>query len=177
MEVLITRKEAIMDTRKLNFVIIVLFLILIVCFLTYYTNSLDYNLNKSKINFDNILLIAKEEDKIIVFHKFLFEDDYGLGVSMFQKNQYGWSTKIDTAEKMDSEVTFNYLYINDKQTSIYGYINDTSIDKIRIQYNNASEFVEIIDTDWKKIWIHELKNDNFKIEFYDKNDKLLYTIN
>lgn len=167
-----------MNTKRLGVYAIVLLLLLNIFFLGYNTTTLDYNLSKSKISFDNILDIKKEDNhQIIIFFKYLFSnDEYGLGISIFQKNNWGWSTKLDTVQKMDSAITINFLNMSDKENIVYGYINDTLIDKIKIIYSSTSEFAEIIHTDWKKIWIQKLKNKDFKIELYDKNNNLLYSI-
>lgn len=163
--------------KKLSFFAAVLILIIIICFLSYYTRTLDYNLAESKIDFNNILDIEKIDNQIIVFYKYPFpNDEYGLGISVFQKNNWGWSTKKDTAGKMDSNITFDFLHIKDEKYVVYGYINDISIDKIKIVYDNSSEFAKIIDTDWKSIWIQELKEKNFHIELYDTNNNLIGSI-
>lgn len=163
--------------KKLSFCAAILLLIIIICFLGYYTRTLDYNLAKSKIDFNNILDIEKIENQIIVFHKYPFpNNEYGLGISVFQKNNWGWSAKKDTAGKMDSIITFDFLRINDENYAVYGYINDILVDKIKIVYDNSSEFVEIIDTNWKSIWIQELKKKDFHIELYDINNNLIESI-
>ena len=164
--------------NKIN--IILLFLLIILCFsfLFYYTNTLDYNLSKSKISMNNILDIRKEnENQIIIFHKYLFpKDEYGLGISIFQKNNGVWSTKHDSAEKMNSEITINFAQLDNNETIIYGYINNISINKIKIIYNDTDELAEVIDTEWKKIWIHKLMKEDFKIEIFDKNNNYLFDI-
>lgn len=164
--------------NKIN--IILLFLLIILCFsfLFYYTNTLDYNLSKSNISMNNILDIRKEnENQIIIFHKYLFpEDEYGLGISIFQKNNGVWSTKLDSAEKMNSEITINFAHLDNNETIIYGYINNISINKIKIIYDDTDELAEVIDTEWKKIWMHKLMKEDFKIEIFDENNNYLFDI-
>ncbi|MTI49287.1 MAG: hypothetical protein FH761_15750 [Firmicutes bacterium] len=165
--------------KKKYFYIVAILLIVIFFLIFRYINTIDYKVSKSKIAFDDILYIEKEvNEQIVLYSKHLFENgEYGLGINVFKKSKLGWITKLDTSQKMDSLVTFNYLHLQDKKTLIYGYINENSVSKIKIFYKNYSEFAEIIETDWKKIWMHEIKDKNFYIEVYDNNNKVIYTIN
>jgi hypothetical protein len=163
--------------KKVSSFLVILLLIIIICFLGFYSRSLDYNLARSKIDLNNTLDVEKMDNQIIVFHKYPFSnDEYGLGISVFKKDNWGWSTKKDTAGKMDSAITMDFLHINDEKYVVYGYINDIQIDKIKIEYDNLSEFAKIIDTDWKNIWMQKLKNKDFHIELYDINNDLIESI-
>lgn len=169
-----------MDTKKVRYYVIISLIILNILFVGYYTNryrrTLDYNVSKSKItSFDNILYMYKEEnEQVVIFYKYSFQDgEDGLGVSIFKNTDGEWRTRRDAVEKMNMSITSTFLYISDGKTIECGYINDPSIDSIKIVYPNGSEFANIINTDWKRLWMHEIKGKEYKKQIYDKSGNLL----
>ncbi len=143
-----------------------------------YTATIDYLLKKNNVDFVDILAVKKlDENYLAVFYEHEFPvNTSGLGVNLLKKTNDRWDMEVNAAKSIDSEMTIEFLHLENNRTIAYGYINDTAIERIEFIDIGKRANAEIIDTDWKDIWLYEVLGDDINIKMYDSDDNLLYQI-
>ena len=156
--------------------IAIIILIVLMLFLFNSQYSLEQNILKSKVNFDDILHIEKIDNNIIVFHKHLIKDDYGLGMFILEKQNRKWYTKLDSASSINTNISLDFINLSNENKLLYGYMNDLTIKSIKIAYKDHSQEVNLIQTEWKPIWYTIVEDKEFNIQLYDSSKNLIQTI-
>jgi hypothetical protein len=146
---------------------------------------------KSKTIEDEFYKTHKKEGQEIIYQGSTMERPFilykapfdngntGIGLAVFEGDgAKGWKLSSSNAMYNDTKLLIDQTGINFKDKVrrhlIYGFINDSDINKIEI-IDKKNQVIEanIIQTNWKTVYYGLVEMNHLRINAYDKNNKII----
>lgn len=138
-----------------------------------YKKTIEYQLSKYNIKYDDIFYVKKVGNDILFFHK-LKQNFYPgqLGLLKFEKNAQRRLWSEDVFATNDTDFSVDTSFCNSKRGKIvllYGIINNPNINKIEVIENNLDQkYAEIVHIEGYRIWFYEGEGGTFNFKVYDE---------